>query len=263
MVFHDASKYIYDWLKSQPFVKEESITDWLLFFVSTHSDKIIYKAFSRNEEAFNGSDWEWWVLTPTYAFRFLIQAKKLKGNADNYPNLSYSNRNGMQIDLLINSAFEKRALPLYAFYSCQQPELEKQLMNISYIDHSVLKWCESCINGCFLSSAHWIKETVFNAPRKRIYESELINASFGISIIDINNQKTEKEISNLLLKANSYYRNQFDNEKGIAYLFNELPNYVRVLIENMNNKQIFSWYESEFRYDLSSLSGISIIDLRN
>ena len=264
MVLHDSSKYIYNWLKSQPFVKEESITDWLLFFVSTHSDKIIYKTFSHNEEAFNGSDWEWWILTETYAFRFLIQAKKLKENADNYPNLSYNNRHGMQIDLLINSASQKGAMPFYAFYSCQKPEIEKQINNISYIDKSALEWCKPCINGCFLSSAHWIKEKILDAPRKRISEIELVNASFGISIFDFYTKKTIKEVTNILLNLNSYYRNQFNNEKGIAHLFRDIPSYVRVLIENKNNnQQSLSWYESEFGYYLSSLSGISIIDLRN
>lgn len=264
MIFHSASQYCYNWLESQPCVKEESITDWLLYYISTQSDKIVYKAFNRKEEAFNGSDWEWWILTDTYAFRFLIQAKKLKENADNYPNLSYNNRRGMQIDLLINSAFEKSAMPFYAFYSCQKPELEKQIKNISYIDESVLKWCKPCINGCFLSSAFWIKEKVLDAPKKSIYAIELLNASFGISIFDYNTSISMEKVTDLLLNVDSYYRNQIGNKKGNAHLLQELPNYVRVLIGNKNNKQqSLSWYESEFHNDLSSLSGVSIIDLRN
>ena len=198
MLFHSASQYCYNWLESQPHVKEESITDWLLYYISTYSDKIIYRAFSRNEEALNGSDWEWWILTETYAFRFLIQAKKLKENADNYPNLSYNNRHGMQIDLLINSASKKGAIPFYAFYSCQKPEIEKQIKNISYIDKSALEWCKPCIKGCFLSSAHWIKEKILDAPRKRISEIELVNASFGISIFDFYTKETIKEVTNKL-----------------------------------------------------------------
>ena len=56
MIFHDASRYCYDWLKAQSFVKEESLTDWLLYYISNHNSNVYYKAFTRNEEASNGSD---------------------------------------------------------------------------------------------------------------------------------------------------------------------------------------------------------------
>ena len=61
MVFHDASEYCYNWLKKQPFVKEESLTDWILYNVSEHNSNVYYKAFTRNEESKNGVDWEWWI----------------------------------------------------------------------------------------------------------------------------------------------------------------------------------------------------------
>ena len=91
----------------------------------------------------------------------------------------------------------------------------------------------------------------------------MVNASFGISIFDFYTKETIKEVTNKLLNLNSYYRNQFNDEKGFAHLFRDIPGYVRVLIENKNNNhQSLSWYESEFAYHLSSLSGVSIIDLR-
>lgn len=83
--FHDCSQYIKQWILKQPHVKEESLTDWLLFDVSLRNPAIYYQAFSRNEEAVNGSDWEWWVLTseglgsscpqPFCAYRFLCKQK--------------------------------------------------------------------------------------------------------------------------------------------------------------------------------------------
>ena len=99
MVFHETSKYCYNWLNVQPFVKEESLTDWLLYYISERNPNVYYKAFTRNEEASNGSDWEWWILTDECstikAYRLLIQAKKLKpNNIDNYPLVTYSNKNG-------------------------------------------------------------------------------------------------------------------------------------------------------------------------
>ena len=49
MVFHNTSRYCYEWLDKQPSVKEESLTDWLLYNVSNLSPKVYYKAFTRNE----------------------------------------------------------------------------------------------------------------------------------------------------------------------------------------------------------------------
>ncbi len=66
-------------MKNQPHVKEESITDWLLYDISKNNSNIYYHAFTRNEESLNGTDWEWWILTndiySNIAYRFLIQAK--------------------------------------------------------------------------------------------------------------------------------------------------------------------------------------------
>lgn len=46
-----------------------------------------------------------------------MQAKKLFNNKDNYPILSYGNKNGYQIDSLMDKAEIKNAFPLYMFYS--------------------------------------------------------------------------------------------------------------------------------------------------
>ncbi len=51
MLFHSLSEKCYFWLKKQQYVKEESLTDWLLYQASLKSDKVFYKTFSRHEEA--------------------------------------------------------------------------------------------------------------------------------------------------------------------------------------------------------------------
>ena len=55
--------------------------------------------------------------------------KALSLYQDNYPLLSYSNKNGMQIDLLINEAKYKDALPLYMFYSTGESDINEQMKN--------------------------------------------------------------------------------------------------------------------------------------
>ena len=56
MIFHSISEECYIWLQKQPNVKEESLTDWILYTTSQRIDKFYYKAFTRNEEAYNGAD---------------------------------------------------------------------------------------------------------------------------------------------------------------------------------------------------------------
>lgn len=48
MLFHNISAGILRWIVKQPNVKEESLTDRLLYEVSEGSDRFIYKSFSRN-----------------------------------------------------------------------------------------------------------------------------------------------------------------------------------------------------------------------
>ena len=267
MIFHDASQYCYDWLKAQPFVKEESLTDWLLYYISTYNRNVYYKTFTRNEEASNGSDWEWWILTDEYsttkAYRMLIQAKKLKPNSiDNYPLVTYSNKNGSQIDLLIAEAKVRRALPLYAYYSCCSPNIIEQCKNIDYIPNVILKWCENCVNGCFLTSAFALYKNVFSNPRRKIVDQELIDASFGLSLLDFMWGKSG-EMSSLLFGFNNHFKdssNDRNNWSGILHNYKDLPVYVKTFIERREDD--LSWLDIEFRREIGNLAGIVIIDNR-
>lgn len=263
MTFHEVSEYCFNWLNSQPHVKEESLTDWLLYNVSKSNLKVFYQTFTRNEEAQNGSDWEWWILTQNYgissAYRLLVQAKKLNSKGDNYPLIAYSNKNGMQIDLLIQEAKVRKALPLYAFYSCCHPDINEQRRNINYIPESLLKWCNNCKNGCYLTSAIALHKKAFDSPRHNIAEQNLIDCSFALSILD----KLWNEnggAHDLLLSLNSHCTNNFENASGCIHSFKQLPAYVSILIER--NQEDLSWLESEFRRDVENLSGVVVIDTR-
>lgn len=270
LLFHNTSEYIYKWLQQQPFVKEESLTDWLLYNISQKTDKVYYKTFTRHEEAFNGTDWEWWIIANEYstmrAYRFLVQAKKLKSKDDNYPLLSYGNRNGLQVDLLIKAAIERRAMPLYAYYSGCKPNINNQVNNIDYINRNLLEWCKNCINGCFLTSAFEIPKCLFNIPRRVIYENELIDSSFGLSLLDsifIKQNNSEYRIYDILnnhFNSNLKPHSVSNNGYGFLYDKNEIPVYVKKLIEY--NKENLDWYEKEFDSSFTNLSGIAVIDTR-
>jgi hypothetical protein len=61
--FSDASAYISNWIVAQPSVGEESITDWLLYTLSSNIASLQYKKFTRHQESrVTGADWEWWIL---------------------------------------------------------------------------------------------------------------------------------------------------------------------------------------------------------
>ncbi len=272
MVFHNTSEQCYNWLKNQPSVKEESLTDWLLYDVSANNSLVYYKTFTRNEEATNGTDWEWWILTNEYsttkAYRFLVQAKKLKSNgADNYPLVTYSNKNGFQIDLLIAEAKERNALPLYAYYSCCSPNFVEQCKNINYISPSTLNWCKQCINGCFFTSAFELYENVFNSSRRKITEQELINFSFGLSLLDIiwhspnNSMKLLHKLNEHFIEAsNLQLCNYPEKQCGFSRDYKDVPLYVKTIIEH--KQEDLSWLENEFRYEIGTLAGVLIIDNR-
>ena len=207
MLFHFTSKYIYDWIKKQTNVKEESLTDWLLYFLSEHDKRIYYKAFYRNEEANIGADWEWWVITNSEfskskydAYRFLVQAKKLKMSRDNYPLLSYSNKNGMQIDLLINEAKERNALPLYMYYSIAKADY----FYPNDIEIEIVRCCENWLNGCYLSPAITVEDMIFRSPRTKISAEQLLNHALRLSVLD--HLIEENNISELLKHVNKQYQ---------------------------------------------------------
>lgn len=271
-MFHECSKYIYDWISKQNHVKEESLTDWLLYEISQQCDFVFYQAFSRHEESHNGSDWEWWILTEdeserhTFcAYRFLVQAKKLLPNGkDNYSLISYGNKYGTQVDLLLDSANAKNALPLYMFYSVGTSDVLEQIKNVKYISSRTFVWCEDCINGCYISLANVVYDMLYNRPRMRVLDSELLNNSFKLSILDLVYEKNHKEIgyimnlfnSRLLInnvvsgRKNNFYVN------GIQHNESSIPQYLKVFMQNKG--QNVNGYQNE----MEDISGLGVIDLR-
>lgn len=275
-MFHECSKYVYDWVNKQNHVKEESLTDWLLYEISQKCDFIFYQAFSRHEEAHTGSDWEWWILTTDCsnahqfnAYRFLVQAKKLLSHgSDNYPLISYGNKYGTQVDMLLDSARDRNALPLYMYYSIGKSKITEQIRNISYIPESVLRWCTSCINGCYLSLAHVVYDLLYNVPRNKITDSNLLNNSFKLSILDWANGMSGKEVDRILDGFNDTLLNQkiinsslYLNYKirGMKHSDSSIPNYLKVFMQNMHDN--LRWFENEM--NITDISGLGVIDLRN
>lgn len=275
-LFHDCSRYIFDWMESQNHVKEESLTDWLLYNISRQCDFIYYQAFSRHEEAQNGSDWEWWILVPDSkgshefnAYRFVVQAKKLLShNKDNYSIINYGNKYGMQIDLLLDFARDRNALPLYMYYSIGKPDILEQIRNVHYISGETMRWCEDCINGCYLSFAVDVYDLLYGAPRKKILDGQLLNYSFKLSLLDkglghygFETDDILNNFNNKLLERNATENFTYskDGIYGIKHNEKTIPRYVQVFIQSRQEK--LDWFENEMR--ITDIAGLGVIDLRS
>lgn len=271
MVFHKSSKKIYDWLNDQPNVKEESLTDWLLYYTSKQCSNLYYQEFTRRKEANNGADWEWWIITSRQgkeynAYRFLVQAKKLLANSrDNYPLLSYGNKNGYQIDLLIKTAKHKNAFPLYLYYSASAADIEKQIEGFQYIDSSVIYWCNNCENGCYLSPALNVYEELYKYPRHKLQDTDILNKALKLSLLDLFFQKN---VENILDRFNRKYiipsredttNNFSQGVYGIKHSGVGIPNYLKMFIDR--KEKDIGWLQMEMEID--DIDGIAVLDFRN
>lgn len=169
-VLMNASRCVLYWLREQPNVKEESLTDWLLYDISSQSPLITYTAFSRHVEAREtGADWEWWILFSGRSFRFRIQAKKLTQGIDAYASIAKTNRLGLQIDMLIASADRVNALPFYAFYTATP---SCTMCNTDSKDE-----------GVFLGGARRIYADCILQGRKQVLPTELLRRTTPLSCL--------------------------------------------------------------------------------
>jgi hypothetical protein len=104
-------------------VGEESITDFVVLNIKKWGKgKIIVDTFTRHQEAVNGSDWEWWFTGSSRKWLGMrVQAKVLKLNSEKFEHLHHSNKNGKQVELLIQDANNNGLVPLYCMYTNWRP----------------------------------------------------------------------------------------------------------------------------------------------
>lgn len=304
--FHDISKDTFLWIRNQPYVKEESITDRIVYVLNTDNPFVKCIEFKRNEEALNGADWEWWILLNEYyvkenkspkdnivAYRFRVQAKKLMVNdSNNYHLFHYSNRNGLQIELLMERAKEDRAYPLYALYTDCTKIPEKLLLD--YNQNKLFNPCIRCKNGIFLLSASFIYYGYVLGEKITVRNEMLVEKSIPASIIDCvlstfhpyyfnfhttydyqsiyEHHMTEITKFITFLEENTYRINDYLHTSA------EFPPYLQHIIsvdkhkENLRGNDSncehmdslnYYFFEEYRRYIPDALSGIGVIDLRN
>ena len=276
---------------NQAHVKEESITDRILYELNRNNPHVICHEFKRNEESLNGADWEWWLLfddplkthdfykntqslSNTVAYRFRIQAKKLLAdNKDKNYVFRYANKNDFQIKMLIERAKEVRAIPLYAFYSNAFRKSKEVSINLDGKEFLIDNVCSDCINGIYLLSATWAYDNHFKAIDHKSTSQDIVNESFPASILDF----IVASVHPYCLHDNhkfSYHKkidlNQIQkalSETSYMYKHGEFPKYLSTLISQLDyrneSEESISFYQGKAEYvEPEDVCGVGLIDCR-
>lgn len=249
-----SSEYIKRWIQKQPNVKEESLTDWLLYNLSDNVPGIYYIAFSRVEEArTTGADWEWWFIFNEKSFKFRVQAKKGDSTGDNYPAIAYTNKYGLQIEKLIEDARNHNCIPFYAFYTDSTPP---NICRQYYGD-----------DGVFISGANILYQDFIQVPRVQVNISQVLSRSIPLSCFFCY-ELIDGSVNKFIDFLEHNYAKDFikDDEAAKAIdkyygVYFEIPYYVKVLL-NDNADNVSSWFKQEFRRDIGDINSILVFDLR-
>jgi hypothetical protein len=251
------SVYIKEWIYKQQAVKEETLTDWLLFQFSENIPNTASIIFNRFQEArVTGADWEWWFLFPTTNYRLRIQAKKMAN--DNYSSIAYSNKYGLQIEKLLQDAIKTNSIPFYVFYSAENGK--------------TMCKNEKDNEGVFIVGANKIYKSFISCGRTVVTPYDLIKISNVLSCFFCCPLINQGNNFNEFIK--SYY--EFENAKDIIETLNwesdidsehpflgmhkRLPSYVSNLVIKRNGD--LSYYEEEFRHDIEGINALLICDFR-
>ncbi|MBV1810505.1 hypothetical protein MQC82_11070 [Pseudomonas viridiflava] len=140
---------------------EETITDLLVHNIKKWgAGKILIKDFNKHEEALNGSDWEWWFTGPTGKWLGMrVQAKVLNLKSGKYEHLHHKNKNGAQVDLLVNAAKASNAIPLYCLYTNWDTAKYKASWACNTYKQTVRHYGTAVLNPDVVKSLQTTKET--------------------------------------------------------------------------------------------------------
>ena len=249
-VLKDLSKETHEWLVAQPEVKEESLTDWLLYELSKRHPRVAYKSFTRHQEARStGADWDWVFVYNDGVVRLRVQAKKLFVGADNYPGLARSNRYGQQITMLISSAATFSAYPIYAFYSANSSRTACGGPGAPAV-------------GVYVCGANRVDSKLVKV-RKQVQPSDAIAISYPMACLACCPNARGGSAKRLIQQIYGYFESEFESqeEAGAYQGYSEgIPASVSAVL---NHDFMFPiWWEREFEREYSQVSALVIVDGR-
>lgn len=254
--FIDGATKIKRWLAKQPEVKEETLTDWLLYNLSEESPAIRYKQFNRTEEGRKtGADWEWWFLFPNgRSFVARIQAKKLKHNSDCFPGIAYSKNNKLQIERLLDDSVANGAASFYVFYSVEDA---KHTGCKEFGSHSD--------EGIFLAEANCLRNEVILKGRKVLFPKDLLVYTNPISCLFccpsyVLAQNIEEGFRQYLGQYFPTYSENSSKESIEEVGFRQTPGYI---LQITTNEILSTEWETEYSSFFENVNAVLVIDLRD
>ncbi len=246
--FSESAAYLREWIQKQPGVKEESLTDWLLYDISKNLSSVYYHAFTRHEEGRRtGADWEWWFLLDHYYLRLHVQAKKLLAEKDNYLEIQRSNDYGWQINKLRDDSKRVNAIPLYAFFTA--------------IDtHSACAENDH-VNGVFIAGGEDVYSTFMEGVRKPVPSEGLLLMSNPLSCFVCCPLTQRLGPAGFIAR---HYASELEpaRENEPRGVHHQLPNYVSALVDTSVQAPPPDWWEQEFHPDIEDFQALLICDFR-
>lgn len=158
-------------MENVPDVKEESITDYLVWRWRELDKRFKYiniTLFTRQQEATTGADFELelWLVGRKFHLPLILQAKKFIKEHDSYvAKLNYPKGTQAQLQKLLAYAKVKKKLPFYAFYSI--PDAGTQTM---------CKYDESD-TAVFMADANRVKEFADGIHGTKVSKNQLLKIS--------------------------------------------------------------------------------------
>jgi len=250
---HQSAKYVNFWLTKQPNVNEESLTDWLLFDISTKVPNILYHTFTRIQEARQtGADWEWWILFPHNYVRFRVQAKKLSTD-DNYKKIAYANKYGLQIYKFLEDSKQANAISLYALYS---PAINYEMCNNQLSNQN---------DGVFLAGGQQIYNTFILGYPLKITATDILKLCRPFScfaccpLITANGGGLQHYLKQYFQLEMTSVSPNYNNFRG---LHDEYPEYLSSFIDQAQ-VGVPEWWEKEFQFEMSDFNALLVYDFRH
>jgi hypothetical protein len=250
-ILNSAASYVHHWLKRQPAVKEETLTDWLLFEISERTNRIRYRMFTRHEEARQtGADWEWWFVSKNSHLRIRIQAKKAQGTKDLYPELMRTNAYGLQIEKLIADSKSVNAIPMYAFFT-------------SLSASGLCGGRGPKQEGVFLSSANRIQSSFLANGRAKITPAQILTIANPISCAFC--CPLSEHSDSPIEYFQRYFLEEFGSSadlNGSSGIHKDLPRYVMELLNAESNQDPF--YSESIEIEVpKGFNSLLVVDLRD
>jgi len=203
---------------------EESITDFLILNIKKHGgSKLRVDSFTRHKESLNGADWEWWFTGPSGKWVGMrIQAKVLKLDTEKYEHLHHHNKNGQQVDLLVQDALRNRMIPAYCMFTNWEPSKYNTPWKCKSHKTSVRHYGTALLSSKKVKQFSKKKTTHLSAIIEHLRPMHCMFCCSGSSIKDLPHRALHYAKSNGLLDF------QFNTDKSLSFekVRREFDNYV-------------------------------------